>query len=267
MIINKPILKDLPIEYLKRGQYQTRKHFDEALLQELALSIQSQGLIQPIVVRPLTDNFYEIIAGERRWRAAQLAHLEIVPCLIRSFNNEQAAAVTVIENIQREDLNPIEEAMSYQTLIDEFNYFHEEIAAIMGVSRAKITNALRLLKLDKKIQKMLEDKVLSLGHGKVLAGVDEKFQYLLAEKCVAKGWSVRHLEQEAKKSHCANTAAIATSQDPNILLLERHISEFVGSEVKIEGDVNNPSGWMKIRYFDNETLAGLLEKIGLQLEK
>ena len=161
-----PELKSIPVELLKRGQYQPRKHFDEEALQELADSIKEQGIIEPIVVRPLPNKTYEIIAGERRWRAAQLAGLDTVPCLIRECSDRAAAALTVIENVQRKDLNPIEEAESYQRLIQEFGYSHDEVAKALGKSRTGITNNLRLLKLDSNIKEIIRLGTLSEGHGK-----------------------------------------------------------------------------------------------------
>ena len=266
MPTERPLLKNLSIEQLQRGRYQPRRQFDEGALTELANSIQSQGLIQPVVVRPLSAERYEIIAGERRWRAAQMAQLEDIPCLIRPFSNEQAAAVATIENVQREDLNPIEEAEAYHRLICEFDYFHDEVAAVVGVSRAKVSNALRLLKLELPVKKYLEEKKLRVGHGKVLAGVQRTLQKALADQAIAKNWSVRKLEQEAKKAQESATSAIRSPDCPNVRYLEQNLSEIIGSQVKVENDHNQKSGWLKIKYFDNETLAGLLEKMGVKVD-
>ena len=181
-------------------------------------------MIQPIVVRAIFDENYEIVAGERRWRAAQLAGLSMVPGLIRHYTNEQTAAVSIIENLQRKDLNPIEEAKGYLKLIDEFNYIHEEVAAVVGKSRTKITNALRLLRLEKRVQELLIQNKLSEGHGKVLAGLPLHQQYELSMRCVEHEWSVRKIEQEAKKSTRPHKA-IQPGQNPDILYLERQIAE------------------------------------------
>ena len=262
---DKPQLTNLPIDKLQRGEYQPRRQFDEAALQELAASIQSAGMIQPVVVRPVDEGQYEIIAGERRWRAAQLAGLADIPCLVRHISNEQAAAVSTIENIQRQDLNPIEEANSYQRLATEFGYFHEEVAAIVGKSRTRITNSIRLLKLEPKVQKLLIEGKLSSGHGKVLAGLPDKQQLPLAQQCINKGWSVRKIEAEAKKLQ-TQAHAIQPSHDPNVVRLEKVISEQVGSQVKVDADSSQRGGWLKIRYFDNDTLAGLLDKMGVEYE-
>ena len=262
---HKPELKQIPVEQLERGEYQPRKAFDKASLDELASSIKSAGLIQPLVIRAIGEKQYEIIAGERRWRAAQIVGLDTVPCLLSNISDEQAAAVTTIENIQRQDLNPIEEAQSFQRLAEEFDYLHEEIAAIVGKSRTKITNTMRLLKLEPRVQDLLINQQLSGGHGKVITGVAEKFQFPLAQKCVEQGWSVRKLETEAKKIKNPSTA-IKTGSDPNTRKLEQSASEQFGSPVKLDPDLNQQTGWLKIRYFNNETLAGLLDKIGVEYE-
>jgi ParB family chromosome partitioning protein len=196
----RPILQFLSIDLLVRGKYQPRRHFDSAQLQELAESIKTTGgLLQPIVVRPINSNQYEIVAGERRWRAAQLAGLNDVSCLVSHYTDEQALQASIIENISRADLNPIEEAQAYQRLIDEFQYLHDEVAAAVGKSRTSITNVLRLLKLDPRVQELLIHGKLSEGHGKILAGLPISAQFQLAELSIQKGWSVRKIEAEAKK--------------------------------------------------------------------
>jgi len=174
-------LQQVAIDLLVRGRYQPRQHFDPEKLQELADSIKSTGgLLQPIVARPLPNGQYEIVAGERRWRAAQLAGLLDVSCLVCPYTDEQALQAAIVENISRADLNPIEEAKAYQRLIDEFQYLHEEVAASIGKSRTVITNSLRLLKLDPRVQTLLIEEKLSEGHGKILAGLDSHLQYELA---------------------------------------------------------------------------------------
>lgn len=253
----------IPIEKLQRGRFQPRRHFDEESLQELANSIELQGIIEPIIVRPITDKSYEIIAGERRWRAAQLAKLQEVPCIVRYYSDSTAAEIAIIENIQREDLNPIEEASSYQRLIDEFGCTHEEVAIAVGKSREKITNALRLLKLHANIREMIEKNELSSGHGKVLAGVEEEYQLELAKFCVKYQWSVRKLEQEAKKLK-EQPKKKRSENEPDIAMLERLVSEQLGTEVKVEPSGSYLSGELRIRYFSNDTLAGILDKLGVK---
>jgi len=255
-------LIQLPVEQLSRGKYQPRRDFDSESLGELAESIKSSGLIQPIVVRKLSTGNFEIVAGERRWRAAQMAGLDQVPCIVNNYTDEETAAITLIENLQRKDLNPIEEAQSLQRLMDEFGYVHEEVAAVVGKSRTKVSNTLRLLRLDEKVQQWLVGRQLSEGHGKILAGVAENIQFEIAEQCVAKGWSVRKLEEEAKRWQ-AQAHTHNTGEDPNITHLERAVSQQFGAPVKLDPDGNQKSGWIKIRYFDHDTLAGVLEKLGV----
>ncbi len=265
MIKTQSQLKDIPVEWLRRGKYQPRRDFNQDALQELADSIAEQGIIEPIIVRPLAEKRYEIIAGERRWRAAQLAGLGVVPCVIRDYSDEEAAEVTLIENIQREDLNPIEEAQALHRLLDEFHYTHEEIATAIGKSRAKITNILRLLHLDERVQRLLIERVLSEGHGKALAGLPFAAQFPLAQKAVEQAWSVRKMEQAVKQEK--NTGSVAeNTEDANIKHLERAASDRLGSEVKVENSASQRSGWLKVKYYDYETLAGILEKMGINIE-
>jgi len=258
----KPEFTQIPAEKLTRGKYQPRRDFDNESLAELAESIKSSGLIQPIVVRKVGDDKYEIVAGERRWRAAQLAGLENVPCIVNTYSDEETAAVTLIENMQRKDLNPIEEAQSLQRLVDEFGYVHEEVAAVVGKSRSKVTNSLRLLGLNEQVKKLLVERKLSEAHGKILAGLPEKLQTEIAQLCVNKEWSVRKLEEEVKRWQTQHSLQQSVD-DPNIIYLERIIGEQLGSPVKLESDAKQKSGWLKIRYFDHDTLAGVLAKLGI----
>jgi ParB family chromosome partitioning protein len=264
--MEKAELKNIPLEKLIIGKYQTRKDFDQVYIQELAESIKENGIIQPIIVRPVEEGDYEIIAGECRWRAAQLASLDLVPCLVRKYTDEQAIAATTIENLQRRDLNPIEEAKAYQQFVEKFDYLHEEIAAVIGKSRTKITNSLRLLRLDNRVQAMLESGELSDGHGKVIAGLPQKIQYEVAEKCATQDWSVRKLEHTIKLLQ-QRGSAIKHQEDPNIMALEKIISDQIGSEIKFEQNLNKRGGWLKIRYFNNETLAGILDKMDIKYNR
>jgi ParB family chromosome partitioning protein len=266
MVKAKPILQQLSIDQLVRGKYQPRQHFDLTQLQELAESIKTtNGLLQPIVVRPLSTGNYEIVAGERRWRAAQLAGLNEVSCLISLYTDEQALQAAVIENINRTDLNPIEEAQAYQRLIDEFHYLHEEVAAAVGKSRTKITNALRLLKLDTRVQQLLISDKLSEGHGKILAGVPIQLQYKLAEQCIQKGWSVRKIESETKKLLQPSENNNAYS-DPNVKRLEIALTEHIGNQVNIEYE-DRGGGFVKIRFNNIDELEGHFQRIGFEVEK
>lgn len=257
----KPELRQLPIDILTRGQFQPRRQFDQNSLSELAQSIKVSGIIQPIIVRPLAKDNYEIVAGERRWRAAQLAGLDTVPCLINHYTDEQTLAVTTVENINRVDLNPIEEAEAYQRLIDEFNYLHEEVAAIVGKSRVKITNSLRLLKLERAVKQLLIEGQLTEGHGKVLVGLPIKLQLELAKKCIAYAWSVRKTEQEVKKAQLQGDK-ISDEKSPDIERLEMALSDHVGCKVSI--DFADKKGQLKIDFHNLEILDGLFQKMGFQ---
>lgn len=261
--MKRPEFKQIALEQLTRGVYQPRRQFAEAELAELADSIRSAGLIQPLVVRPLLAGNYEIVAGERRWRAAQLAGLTTVPCLINQYTDEQAAAVTTIENINRVDLNPIEEASAYQRLLDEFGYLHEELAAIVGKSRTKITNMLRLLKLEQAVQQYLIDGCLTEGHGKILAGIPNNQQSFMAEKCVAQAWSVRKLEQECKKQE--NKITSKTKADPDIKALEKALGDHIGCQVVIDYDDVNCH--LTINCHNLDILQGVLDKFGFKQDK
>jgi ParB family chromosome partitioning protein len=256
-------LQHIAIDLLTRGKYQPRQQFDADKLQELADSIKStDGLLQPIVVRPLGNQRYEIVAGERRWRAAQLAGLSEVSCLVFDYTDEQALQASIIENISRADLNPIEEAKAYQRLIDEFHYLHEEIAASVGKSRTAITNSLRLLKLDSRVQIFLIEGKLSEGHGKILASLPAHEQMDLAERCVQKDWNVRKIESEVKKrQHASNTSE--PFSDANIQRLEMALSEHVGNRVQVEYE-DRGGGYVRIRFNNIDELEGHFERIGFK---
>lgn len=261
----KPILQQLSIDQLVRGKYQPRRHFDANQLQELADSIKvTGGLLQPIIARPLPNSKYEIVAGERRWRAAQLAGINEVSCLVSDYTNEQALQAAIIENINRADLNPIEEAQGYQRLIDEFDYLHEEIAAAVSKSRAKITNSLRLLKLDSRVQDLLISQKISEGHGKILAGVPQQFQLYLAELAIKKKWSVRKIELEAKKLLQPNDNHIYS--DVNIQRLENALSDHIGNPVNINYEERG-GGYLKIRFNNVDELEGHFERLGFKNEE
>ena len=266
MLKRRPTLQQIGIDLLARGKYQPRQHFDPEKLQELADSIKSTGgLLQPIVVRPLGPNKYEIVAGERRWRAAQLAGLPDVSCLVYPYTDEQSLQASIVENISRADLNPIEEAQAYQRLIDEFSYLHEEVAASVGKSRAAITNSLRLLKLEPRVQKMLINGQLSEGHGKILASLTPAQQFELADRCVQKGWNVRKMEAEAKKLQNP-VQSDGPFGDANIKKLEVALSEHIGNRVQIDYEERG-GGSMRIRFNNVDELEGHFDKIGFKLEE
>ena len=262
----KPTLQHLSVDQLVRGKYQPRQHFDHTQLQELAESIKTTGgLLQPIVVRPLPTGQYEIIAGERRWRAAQLAEINEVSCLVSHYTDEQALQAAIIENINRTDLNPIEEAHAYQRLIDEFHYLHEEIAAAVGKSRTTITNALRLLKLDERVQALIISGQLSEGHGKILAGVPDIHQYALAELSIQKNWSVRKIEMEVKKILQPSENNNRYS-DPNLKHLEMALADHLGNSVSIEYE-DRGGGSIKVRFNNIDELEGYFQRVGFKFEE
>lgn len=257
-------LREIPIESLVRSSFQPRRHFNDEKLQELAEAIKTtNGLLQPIVVRPIAQGKFEIIAGERRWRAAMLANLETVSCIIRPATDQEAFEAAIIENVSRTDLNPIEEAQAYQRLMNDFGYIHEEIAAAVGKSRASITNALRMLKLDSRIQQFIIDGLLSEGHGKTLAGLPLNQQYELGQQCAKSGWSVRKTEQAVRKMLAQPTHH--HDRDVNIIALERSLSEHIGCQVKIAYE--NKQGKLEINFHNLEVLQGLLAKMGYDKEE
>ena len=262
--MKRAVLQQLSIDQIVRGKYQPRRHFDPVQLQELADSIKTTGgLLQPIVVRPVADKKYEIIAGERRWRATQLAGIGEISCLVSQFTDEQALQAALIENINRADLNPIEEAHAYQRLIDEFQYLHDEVAAAVGKSRTTITNALRLLKLDQRVQEFISSGKLSEGHGKILAGVAPQHQFQLAERSIQKHWSVRKMESEAKK--LSHPTASGPFSDANIKHLEVALSDHIGNRVNIDCEERG-GGFVKIRFNNIDELEGHFERLGFKYD-
>jgi ParB family chromosome partitioning protein len=263
MMKPKPLLQQLSIDQLVRGKYQPRRYFDQTQLEELADSIKTMGgLLQPIIARPLKEGHYEIVAGERRWRAAQLAGLTEVSCLVSNYSDEQALQAAIIENINRSDLNPIEEAEAYQRLIAEFHYLHEEVAAAVGKSRTTITNTLRLLKLEPRVQELLSAGQLTEGHGKILASLAMPQQLMLAELCIQKNWSVRKVELEAKKLQqpLKNPGPYS---DPNVRQLETALSDYVGNQVQIDCEERG-GGYVKIRFNNIDELEGHFARIGFK---
>ncbi|MBA2651745.1 MAG: ParB/RepB/Spo0J family partition protein [Tatlockia sp.] len=261
------IYKLIPIQWLKPGRYQPRVNFEPKALQELAKSIETQGLIEPLIIRELAVDDYEIIAGERRWRAAMLAGLSELPCLIGNYSDEQAAAVTLIENIQRQDLNLIEEAIGYRRLLNEFHFQQAEIATLVGKSRSHIANILRLLTLCEPVQERIRALQISLGHARTLVGLQPSQQRLFAEQVVTHDWSVRQLEKKVRelKANEPIQAQANPKKDRDIERLEVLLAEQMGAPVQIINDFGE-GGWLQVKFFDNDTLAGLLEKLGLRYD-
>jgi ParB family chromosome partitioning protein len=255
-------LRALPVDRIQPGKYQPRQMFDEERLAELAASIKAQGLIQPIVVRALGAARYEIIAGERRWRAAQIAGLLEIPALVRDVPDSAVAAMTLIENIQREDLSPLEEAHALQRLIAEFRHTHQQVADATGRSRASVSNLLRLLDLPEEIKRLLEKHEIEAGHAKALLTLDPTLAIGLARRAVAHGWSVREIEEAARKAQTApqGKAKPAVPRDADIVALERELSEKLAARVSIQ-HARSGRGKLVIGYHSLEELDGILERI------
>lgn len=252
----------LPVEFIQRGIYQPRRDMDADALQDLADSIKAQGIIQPIVVRPIAGNKYEIIAGERRWRAAQLAGLDQVPVIIRDIPDEAAIAMALIENIQREDLNPIEEAIALQRLQNEFDLTQQEVAEAVGKSRTTVTNLLRLMTLTEDVRVMLERGDLEMGHARALLTLDSKQQSDVARTVVAKGLSVRQTEALVRRLQAEKAGGKPgdTKVDPDIKKLEEHLAEKVGSPVAIQHTARG-KGKLVFTYSSLDELDGILNHI------
>lgn len=252
-------LRQLPLEFLQRGKYQPRIDFDEAALQELADSIKAQGVMQPIVVRSIGADRYEIVAGERRWRASQLAALDTIPAMVRDISDETAIAMALIENIQRENLNPLEEARALKRLQTEFDLSQQEVATAVGKSRPVIANLLRLLSLEREVAEMLEHGRIDAGHGKVLLALDGGDQVRAARKVVDSKLSVRQTEALVKAMLAPAVDMAPQRKDPDIDRLERQLSERFGTKVVIEN--KNGRGKLVIQYSDLDVLDGILNRI------
>ena len=250
-------LKHIPLDLIQRGKYQPRTDFDEAALEELASSIKSQGLMQPIVIRPIGPQKYEIIAGERRWRAAQIAGLDSIPAVIRMVSDEAAIAMSLIENIQREDLNPIEEALALKRLQDEFKLTQQEVADAVGRSRTAVTNLMRLVGLHIDVQKMLQTGLLEMGHARTLLTLPEIKQVDFARDIAKKGLSVRQTEELVRKAKSPKAVVSERSIDPNIKNLEESLGEKLGAKVLIEHKTNG-KGRLIVSYNSLDELDGIL---------
>jgi ParB family chromosome partitioning protein len=254
-------LKPLPVDTIRSSRYQPRLNMQPEALQELADSISAQGLVQPIVVRPIDDG-YELIAGERRWRAAQIAGLHDIPAIIKSIPDQAAAAMTLIENIQREDLNPLEEAGAFKRLIDEFELTHQQVADAVGRSRAAVSNMLRLLDLGKETREYLERGELEMGHARALLALSGKAQAETAQIVVEQDLSVRETERYIKSilSDKPEPASEKPSKDPDVASLEQRLADTLGARVDILYN-NRGKGKLIIRYSSLDELDGILAHI------
>ena len=256
------LLKRLLVDLLQRGKYQPRVDMHPETLQELADSIEAQGVIQPVVVRPIGDGkHYEIIAGERRWRAAQMAGLHEIPCVIRDVPDQAAMAMALIENIQREDLNPMEEAGALQRLILEFELTHQQTADAVGRSRAAVSNLLRLLDLEDEVKTMLENGDMEMGHARALLALAAEQQRSAARTVVAKGMSVRETEQLVRRLLAEpGEHQVAKREDPNIRQLQEDLSQRIGAAVKFQHGASG-KGKLVIQYNSLDELDGILNHI------
>lgn len=255
--------KNIPIVNLHPCEFQPRKDFKKEQLQELASSIKEQGIIQPIIVRVSGSqaNYFEIVAGERRWRAAQLAGLETLPAIVRKLSDDQVMAMTLIENIQREDLNAIEEAQALKRLVDDLGMSHEEVGKAVGRSRESVSNMIRLIDLPEAVRAMVVDGDLSMGHARALLGVGERGSIIsLANRVKLEGLSVRKTERlvqfQKKKT---NIKSQAHPRDPDLLILERELGELLGSRVTIKSDKRG--GTLTFKFFSNDELQGIIDRL------
>ncbi|ASX09997.1 ParB/RepB/Spo0J family partition protein [Aeromonas dhakensis] len=261
-LTNQGELRKLPVEWLQSGKYQPRKDMSQDALEELANSIRAQGVIQPIVVRPLGEQSFEIIAGERRWRASQLARLEVVPCLVKDVPDEAAVAIALIENIQREDLNAIEEAVALQRLLTEFELTHQQVADAVGKSRTTVTNLLRLNQLNDDVKRFVEHGDLDMGHARALLALSGQAQSELAKLVAQKGLTVRDTEKLVQKALEPAKARVEPVRDPQFGYLERQISEKIGNQVQLQPGKQD-SGKLVISYENLADLDRVLSYFGL----
>lgn len=263
----------LPVEYLQRGKYQPRKDIDPERLQELAESIKAQGIVQPIVVREVGYNRYEIIAGERRWRAGQLAGLVDVPVLIKEIDDRAALAISLIENIQREDLNPLEESDAFQRLIEEFDLTHQQIAEAVGKSRAAVTNLLRLGDLEGEVKILLTKGMLGMGHARALLSLESEKQIVLANKVAEEGLSVRVTEklvQDAQQEKTENKTHVNVQAHERILdrdtqRLQEAMTNFLGAKTTIKHKQNG-QGSVVISYNSLDELDGIVSRFDINTD-
>ena len=254
-------LRELPVDLIQRGKYQPRRDIEPESLQELADSITAQGVMQPIVVRPISDRKFEIIAGERRWRATQLAGLDVIPAVIRDVSDEAAIAMALIENIQREDLNPIEEAASLLRLQQEFELTQQEVATAVGKSRSTVANLMRLMTLQDDVRTLLERGDLEMGHARALLGLEGMEQSHTARTVASKGMSVRETEVLVRKIQNRETQPKSTkTQDPNIRQLQDQLMAKLGAKVSIQHTAKG-KGKLVLTYNSLDELDGILGHI------
>jgi ParB family chromosome partitioning protein len=258
-------LKYVPIEFIQRGKYQPRRDMHQQALEELAESIKAQGVLQPIVVRPINSDRYEIIAGERRWRATQLAGLETIPAVIRDVSDEAAIAMALIENIQREDLNPIEEAVALKRLQDEFELTHQQVADAVGKSRTSVTNLLRLIALDTEVKKLLENGDIEMGHARSVLSLESLQQREIAQQVVTKGLSVRQTEALVRRllEDKNKTPSTSTEFSTDISKLEEDLGQKIGVPVMVQHNAKG-RGRLILKYNSLDELDGILKHMNYE---
>ena len=256
-------LRNLPADVIRPGRYQPRSVFDEEKLAELADSIRAQGVVQPIVVRPMGDGEYELIAGERRWRAAQLAGIAAIPAVVRDVPDEVSVAMALIENIQREDLNPLEEATALRRLIDDFQMTQQEAADAVGRSRPAVSNLLRLLELMQEVKDLIDMRRIEMGHARALLSLDDTLQVQAAREVVRKQLSVRETENLVRRLQQSMKMKGQRRVDPDILRLQNRISEPLGARVRIQ-HLASGKGKLTIAYNNADEFEGILERLDLK---
>lgn len=257
-------LTSVPVRDIKPGRYQPRSQMDDEGLQELADSIKAQGVIQPVIVREHGLSQYELIAGERRWRASQLAGLAEIPVVIKSIGDEAALAMGLIENIQRENLNPIEEAQGLKRLVDEFGLTHETVAKAVGRSRSAVSNSLRLLALPEPVQEMLFLRQLEMGHARALLPLPVMEQLSLAQKAVKNGWSVREVERRSQLAQQAPQEKKSKTVSPDIRYLNEALTEKLGVRAEVQ-TANHKRGKVVLHFDSPETFARLMQQLDVKL--
>lgn len=255
----KGLLRELPVDLIQRGQYQPRRDFDPVSLEELASSIKAQGVMQPIVVRPVGEERFEIIAGERRWRAAQQAGLEAIPALVRNVPDDAAIAMALIENIQREDLNPIEEAIALTRLQSEFEMSQQQVADAVGKSRSAVANLLRLMSLEPEVRTMLEHRDIDMGHARALLALSHEQQITTARQVNTRALSVRETESLVRRiqKQTEEPTAPPVSIDPDIRRLQDELAQKLGTNVQIQ-HASSGKGKLVLSYGSLDELDGIL---------
>lgn len=257
-------IRQLDLDQLVPGRYQPRQRFDEADLAELEQSIRQFGVIEPLVARPLADGSYEILAGHRRWQAAQRAGLNQIPVVVREADDQTAAAIALVENLLRQDLNPIEQGRALRRLREEFGLTQEQLAERLGVSQSAISKTLRLLGLEPAVQILIEEGRLEAGHGKVLLSLPREAQLRLAEQAASEGWSVRELERRRTPSAALPRSRTAAPRDPDLVRLEERLRERLTAPVRLRYDAGRGRGRIEIGFTTLEECDGILERLGIK---